>query len=402
MKGKNLIIAATNNVHEIYRGVDERFVILFCEILFPQVKNKTLPFSSVKSLCLPIKSSRSPTLKCPCIFLSLPAVKPLVKKINRFARILRVLTVRKFIHVSRKIHFPGFEGLSLWETMFFFFYSVRKGFIGTRASALAFHFFLAMIPFGLVMVVLSDSLRFFDLEHDVIPILASFIPKELFDHFMENVTQFHNSTVSSIASVGFLVALYFTSNGFSVMIRSFNHSQMKFQKRQWLSIRITSFLLVLAFVVGILVLFLTMVYSRKMLNSWGAESEFINDYQQGIFLAIAVVIATAALYFGIALLYTFGPSKRKTFRFFSAGATLATLMIILISKGYTLYIQHLARFDELYGSVGTIMILMLWIYLMSFALLIGFELNASIHGAIRRKRLNNFNEMEERYDETTG
>ena len=284
--------------------------------------------------------------------------------------------------------------------MFFFFYSIQKGYIGTRASSLAFHFFLAMIPFGLVMVVLSDSLHFFDLERDIVPILASFIPHELFNHFMDNVNQFHNSTVNSIASVGFLVALYFTSNGFSVMIRAFNHSKMKFKKRQWWSIRVTSFLLVITFIIGILVLFLLIVYERKLLGTWAESSAFVQSNFETIFIIVAFIIVTIALYFGIALLYYFGPSNRKTFKFFSAGATMATIMIIVISKGYTLYIHNFARFDELYGSVGTLMILMLWIYLMSFALLIGFELNASIRGAIDKKRLDTLTNIEGRYDDS--
>jgi membrane protein len=151
-------------------------------------------------------------------------------------------------------------------------------------------------------------------------------------------------------------------------------------------------------VIGILILFLLIVYERKLFGIWAEGSNFVHTNFETIFMIVAVIIVTAALYFGIALLYYFGPSNRKTFKFFSAGATLATIMIIVISKGYTLYINHFANFDELYGSVGTLMILMLWIYLMSFALLIGFELNASVRGAIDKKRLDQLSDIDDRYD----
>ena len=274
------------------------------------------------------------------------------------------------------------------------------GFVGIRASALAFHFFLALIPFGLVIVVLCDNLSFFDLDNDIVPILANFIPKELFDNFIDNMHQFQHSAVNSIISTGFVLALYFSSNGFSVMIRSFNHSVMKFQKRNWWSIRPTAFLLVIIFVLGILGLLFIILYARKLLTYWATNSDFIGEHFGGVFFGIAFIVVAISLYCGISLLYYLGPSKRKTFRFFSAGATLATVLIIIISEGYTLYVENMARYDELYGSVGTLMIIMLWVYLMSYSLLIGFELNASIRGAIHKKRLDNLNNMEKRYDKT--
>lgn len=247
---------------------------------------------------------------------------------------------------------------------------------------------------------MSNNLQFFDLENDIIPILATFIPEDLYNNFIENIHNFEDSTVNSILSVGFLLAIYFTSNGFSVMIRAFNHSKMKFQKRKWLSNRITSFLLVCAFTLGVIFLFLLIMYERKFFGYLAGEFDFMADYQRVFFLTSAYISVGLSLYLGIALLYYFGPSERKGFRFLSAGATFATIAIVVISEGYTLYIKYMAHFDELYGSIGVIMILMLWIYLMSFALLLGFELNTSIRGAIHKRRLENFKEMEQRYDET--
>mgnify|MGYP000023229608 CR=1 FL=1 len=324
-------------------------------------------------------------------------MKGLINKIKRFGRVIRATAIRRIIHITRKIRIPGFEGISLWEILFFFGYSIRKGLIGMRASALSFHFFLALIPFGLVLVVLSENLHFFDIDHDIIPILGSFIPENLYNNFVDNIHAFQHSSVNSLVSVGFLVALYFTSNGFNIMIKMFNQSKMQYQKRSWIGARITSFLFVLVFVVGILLMFLMVIWIRKWIRELGEHSEFIADNQGWMFTLIAFFLVTTCLYFAIAMLYYLGPSKRKTFRFFSAGATLATVLIILISEGYSLYITNFAQYNELYGSLGTILALMLWIYLISFALLIGFELNASIHGALHNRKLDNYQDMEDRY-----
>ena len=111
------------------------------------------------------------------------------------------------------------------------------------------------------------------------------------------------------------------------------------------------------------------------------------------FLFLAIL-----LYFGIAMLYYFGPRNRSNFKFFSPGATLATLLILLISVAYELYIAYYASYNDLYGSLGTIIILLIWIYLISYALLIGFELNASIQGAMAQKKLNRLEDLDKRYD----
>jgi len=326
-------------------------------------------------------------------------MKGLITRIKRIGRIIRVTFIRKIIHVTRKIRVPGFEGISLWEVLFFFGYSIRKGYIGMRASSLAFHFILAMIPFGLILVVLSDNLHFFDLHEDVVPVLGSFIPESLYNNFVDNIQQFHNSAVNSLVSGGFIIALYFTSNGFNVMFRTFNHSKINYRKRKWWGLRLTSFAFVIIYVIGVLLMFLLILYIRKWYSGIAENNEFMMNNFNWIFALTALILVVCCLYLAIAMLYAWGPSKRKTFRFFSAGATLATILIVLISEGYSLYIKNFAHYNELYGSLGTLLALMLWIYMISFALLVGFELNASIHGAIENRKLANYKDIEERYDD---
>jgi membrane protein len=312
-------------------------------------------------------------------------MQALLENIKRWIRIIRVTLIRKTIHLTRKIVIPGFEGVSLWEILFFFVWSIRRGFIATRASSLAFHFFLAMIPFGLVLVIVFAYIPYFDLENDVLPVFGSFIPETVFNQFVNNLHEFQNSTVSSLISFGFILALYFSSNGFSVLIRSFNSSRISFEKRNWWSTKITALVFVFVIIIGVLALVLVVVFERKLLNFWAEHSDFVNSNMSIIFSILTALFVAAMLYFAIATIYYFGPSNRKEFRFFSAGGTLATVLIIVISELYSFYIQKFAKYDELYGSLGTIMMLLLWIYLISFVLLLGFELNASIHGAVQKK-----------------
>ena len=325
-------------------------------------------------------------------------VKTLIQKINRIVRILRVTVVRKTIHLSRRVKLPGFEGLSLWEVLFFFVWSLRKGLITQRAASLSFNFFLAMVPFGLLLVILSAYLPFYDIEQDIVPILAGFIPGQLVTNFLESMHDFENSSVSSLISFGFLLSLYFASNGFVVMMNTFNSTKQKVTRRSWWSVRLVSIGFVIVFLVGILISFFILLTEKRMLNSLADRSAFIDSHYYTFFIIINSLFFAILLYLAIALIYYFGPSGKKTFRFFSAGATLATIMIVLISVGYVYYVNEFARYNELYGSIGTIMILLFWIYFVSISLLVGFELNASIHGALLKKRLDKLQDIETRQE----
>jgi len=322
-----------------------------------------------------------------------------IQKIKRLARIVRAVYVRKFIHITRKIKLPGFQGVSVWEIIFFFLYSIRKGLIGMRAAAVAFHFFLAMIPFGLVLVVLTSYTPGIDLEGDIAPVISALIPDQLFEKFMSGIDQYEHSSVTSLISVGFVLALYFTSNGFNVLIRAFNSSKINFAKRKWWSVRLISFGFVLGFIVGIIVTFYTIILVRIGLVNLAESSEWVNDYFDQIYVTIDFLFLGVLLYFGVALLYYMAPRKRHEFKFFSPGATLATILILLISVGYELYVVYYATYNDLYGSLGTIIIILIWIYLISYSLIIGFELNASIKGAMAQKKLRRLEDLDKRYDE---
>ena len=146
--------------------------------------------------------------------------------------------------------------------------------------------FLAMIPFGLVMVIITAYIPYFNLENDILPVFGSFIPETIFNEFTSKLSEFHNSTVNSLISYGFILALYFSSNGFSVLIKSFNASAVQFQKRSWWSVKITAIIFVFLLIFGVFVLVLTLLLERKLLNfGQNTASLFQNIYRPSTILA---------------------------------------------------------------------------------------------------------------------
>jgi membrane protein len=99
-----------------------------------------------------------------------------------------------------------------------------------------------------------------------------------------------------------------------------------------------------------------------------------------IFLKWILIILL--LFMAISALYYLAPAKRTDFKFLSPGSTLATLLFILTSLGFSAYVNSYGQYNKLYGWIGTLMIILIWLYLNSIALLIGFELNVSIKAAI--------------------
>jgi membrane protein len=114
-----------------------------------------------------------------------------------------------------------------------------------------------------------------------------------------------------------------------------------------------------------------------------------------IFLKWIVIVLL--LFVAISFLYYFAPAKRTGFKFFSPGSTLATLLFILTSLGFSAYVNNFGQYNKLYGSIGTLMVILLWLYLNSIAILIGFELNLSIIDARieDEEKLNSFSCSEE-------
>lgn len=321
--------------------------------------------------------------------------------LKRYARRVRVVYIRRLIHLARKIKLPGFQGISLWEIIFFFIYSMKKGLVGMRAGAVAFHFFLALIPFGLVLVVLTTYIPGVNLEADIAPIIGALVPDVLFVNLMDSVHEYEHSTVRSWISFGFIFALYFTSNGFSVLIKAFNSSRIDFEKREkWWAVRLISLVFVVTSILAIMITFYLLIFIRKGFVAMAEKSNFVHEYFNQIYGITDFLMLAFLVYCGISLIYYFGPKVRKGFKFFSPGATLAFVLIVLISVIYEFYIASFASYNDLYGSLGTIIMILLWVYMISFALLIGFELNASIHGAMTKKKLRDMEELEQRYEKS--
>lgn len=303
--------------------------------------------------------------------MKLKEIVPTILKLGR-----KQLTTLK--NVTEKIHPYGFFGLSLWDVGHKFFIGITQGAIGMRGSAIAFNFFLAMFPAIIFIFTLIPYLPIDDFQDKLILFIGAIVPASSFDIIESTIRDIITQKRGSLLSFGFLAALYFSTNGFAAIIMAFNETVNYFEKRSWIAIRLISMVLILGICVFVSITIGLIAFGETILNYLVLKEILQYGFMYYLLIVGKWIVTISFFYFSIAMIYYLAPAKRKEFRFFSPGATVATVLGIIIIIGFSYYINNFSRYNTLYGSIGTLIIVLLWFQLNATILLIGFELNTSI------------------------
>ena len=307
------------------------------------------------------------------------------KQANKYLRkILYWRPVRTLLHYSRLVVLPGFQGLPLFDVTIFFVKGLMKGSINQRASSASFRFVMSIFPLLLFFFTL---LPYFDTQYysqQIFSFLQDILPQDIYKPIQTTLNEILNRKYNSLMSIGIIATIYTGSSGINAMMLSFHTSHHdSIEKSSWWKRRLISMIMVIFLVIGIIIVLSLLGGFRWFINYLVSE-EIINTTFQIIFVNIARwVVIISMIYFAIASLYYFSLESKKGYKFFSAGATLATILFLLTTQAYILYIRFFPNYNALYGSIGVLIFLFLWIYLTCFTILIGFELNASISDAYK-------------------
>ncbi|HXB92006.1 MAG TPA: YihY/virulence factor BrkB family protein [Puia sp.] len=284
---------------------------------------------------------------------------------------------------SRKIILPGFQGTPLFEITRFFAHQVKKVGLIDRARSIAFSFLTAipaatifictLIPYLPVSQQIERQLLL--ITHDITPNQNTYL---LVRQFLED---FLDKPRVGLLSFGFLLTLFYSSNAMIGIMRSFNKSLIYNTRRnplqtRWMAIKLTT--LVLFMVIGSFIILVTQAeLLRNILKGMHIRN---NDHSiRWLFRTIRWVVIIPLFYFAIACIYKYGPAVDKRWKLFSPGTLLATFLTILTTLAFSYWVNRFGNYNKVYGSIGTVMILILLIYFNSLVLLIGYELNVSIH-----------------------
>ncbi|MBT8195914.1 MAG: YihY/virulence factor BrkB family protein [Bacteroidia bacterium] len=285
------------------------------------------------------------------------------------------------IIVSKKIIIPGFEGVPLYDVAIFFWRGIQKGSIQTRSRALAFTFFLALFPGILFLFTLIPYLPIEGFQDQMLLLIQTLLPPITYEVISETITDVIKRQRGGLLSIGFITALIFTTDGVNTMIKGFNKSyhvsEGKSTMQQWLSSLYLTFVLTL-----LIILAIALLVTNEVLLQYLNNQGILNNETPVVLLQIGKWIILLLLSFtAISSIYYFGTAKIKGYKFISAGSTLATILVILTSLAFNYFISNFGQYNKLYGSIGTLLIILLWIYFNALQLIIGFELNGSIESA---------------------
>jgi membrane protein len=299
-------------------------------------------------------------------------------------RILSLKGIKKAIQFLKQVKPPGFQGLSLWYVSSFFVEAVVKGQLATRASAISFRLFLAFFPAIIMLLTLIPFIPIDNFQASLFDSIRGFFPGDTFSLFEETLDDLINQKHSALLSLGFVLVIYYASNSINAILIGFNDSYHIEEKNHPVMMRIAS--IVLIFVLGFFMLLavLIMVFSGTLFN-YLHEIRIIGDRGYLPILNFAKwVVSVSLIYVIISTLYNVGVRRKlKNFRILNAGATLATLSFVVTSIGFAYFIENFSSYNKLYGSLGTLLVLLIWLNINCVIVLMGFDLNVSIRKARR-------------------
>jgi len=280
------------------------------------------------------------------------------------------------VRKSKATYFPGFKGISLFDVVAFFFQQVKTVGMTERASSIAFNFIMAIPPAIIFLFTLIPYLPISEnFEQALYNLIRDLIPGEKNNSSLINfLHDFINNPRNELLSLGFILSLYFSSNAVMGIMRSFDKNYIGFRKRKTWQNRVVALWLTIVLYLLVVASVLVLMLQGTVLEWLGVESKLLR-----IIIRDARWIVVILLFFYIiSFIYKHAPAVHKKWPHLTPGSVLATFLMIVFTFGFSWWVNNFGNYNELYGSISTVLILMLLIFFNSLVLLIGFELNVSI------------------------
>ncbi|MCB4809273.1 YihY/virulence factor BrkB family protein [Tamlana sp. 62-3] len=305
--------------------------------------------------------------------------KPIEDRLNK------IPIVNVLVGFLKKIKLPGLVGLSFYDLLELYITGIVKGALTTRASAIAFSFFTALFPFLLFVLIIIPYIPIDDFKIEFLRFLESFLPPTTSDFFFTNIFEnIDNSQRGGLLSSVFVLSLLLMANGVNAVFSGFEnsyHEQLTRNVfRQYIYALGIALILAFLLILTIAVLGYFQLYVVQGLVDALKGSRLEVDVN-GVFWANVVKYAffVFMVYIATSTLYYFGTHEGKQSKFFSIGALFTTILIIVTSFLFGIYIENFSQYNKLYGSIGALLILVFYLWLNANILLLGYELNATLN-----------------------
>ena len=300
----------------------------------------------------------------------------------------------------KNIRFPKHEDVSLYRIVKRFLHNLQDDEIMDRANGVAFNFILAIFPAIIFLFTLIPYVtRYFPEinRESILGFLAGLaegglMPASMYEVASTTILDIVSNQRGGLLTFGFLFALVLSTNGMLALMRAFNACYKTIENRSAFKTRLIATTLtvnmtIVLFVTVLLLIGGQLILEYLMTNFQHITSFNLSDFQVSLLFVIRFVIIFVTFFLAISTIYYFGPAIHYNWRFFSIGSLVATLLCLAVSYGFSYYITNFGTYNKVYGSIGVLIALMIWVQLITVVLLVGYEINASIHDSIRAEAL---------------
>ena len=296
---------------------------------------------------------------------------------------LRKTPLRGLVIVPlERIHPWGFEGMSAWDVFRFFVVGVAEGALGIRAAAIAFQVFVSIFPVILVLLSLLPLVPVKDFQGSLFDALRQYFPGDTF-HLVESTVAdlLATGVHPEIASLGFVLMLFYASSSINGILSGLNEAHHLEKRGHWLLMRAMSMLLMVVFSLFLIIAVLLIVFSGSVLD-WLTAEGLVALADLPLIQTVRWVVTLLLLFTTITALYNAADITER-WRFITPGAVATTGLIVLTSIAFAWFATSLSSYNRLYGSLGTLLLLLVWLNVNCFLLIIGFDLNTVLNKARR-------------------
>ncbi|GGI26442.1 YihY/virulence factor BrkB family protein [Pedobacter mendelii] len=293
-------------------------------------------------------------------------------------QLLHLKIYSNFIEWTKHCVLPGFSPLPLYTVATFFFKEIGKESLVNKSSSLAYSFMLAVFPSIIFLFTLIPFIPISGFQDKLLSLIELILPHNAFEAFETTLKDIVKNQNKGLLSFGFLSAIFFATNGVKNLMKAFNKASLIIETRSWLKQRLIALILTMIIFLSVVLCISAMAIGELLLNYIKTELHIKDSLAVYAIQFTRWTLLTVLYFITISILYRYGPSHAKKWKLFSAGSWLATILAFLTIWGFSFYINNFGSYNKVYGSIGTLIVVMIWLYLNSLILLIGFELNASV------------------------
>jgi membrane protein len=292
----------------------------------------------------------------------------------------KIPVIKQLVIVLENIKLPWLQKLSLYNLLEFYITGIIQGALAYRSAAIAWSFFMALFPFALFILNLIPYIPIEGFQKDFLEFVANAVPPNTYGAIENIINDILHNSYQGLLSSGFILSVFLMTNGVNAVMSGFETSQHIVVKRKYfrqymvalcISLLLSFILIVTVATIIIFEVFIQKTIIQDVLSNRISDKISLIQFGRYVFV-IAMIV------FAIAVLFKFGIKQTKKRAFITIGTVFTTVMIIITSYFFGIWVVKFSKYNELYGSIGTLLIVMFYLWINCMILLLGFELDASI------------------------